>query len=79
MVNESLVLTLNCSSGANEEDFNTTSVFTEEQIEIVRTLHYYLYSIIIPVVCLFGILGNILNVVIFTRKKNKAKSNEVEY
>lgn len=79
MVNESLVLTLNCSSGANEEDFNTTSVFTEEQTEIVRTLHYYLYGIIIPVVCLFGILGNILNVVIFTRKKNKAKSDEVEY
>lgn len=78
MVNESHVLTLNCSSNAAAEDFNTTSVFTDEQIEIVRALHFYLYSIIIPVVCLFGILGNILNVVIFTRKKNKGKSDEVD-
>lgn len=79
MTNESNIMSINCSSDATDEDFNTTLVFTDEQIEILKALHYYLYRIIIPIVCSFGILGNILNVIIFTKKKNTGMLDEVEY
>lgn len=79
MANESFDLTINCSFDAVEEDLNSTLSFTDEQIAILRDLQYYLYRIIIPVVCSFGILGNILNVIIFTKKKNTGMLDEVEY
>lgn len=79
MANESYDLTINCSFDAVEEDLNPTLFFTDEQIAILRDLQYYLYRIIIPVVCSFGILGNILNVIIFTKKKNTGMLDEVEY
>lgn len=79
MVNELYYLIINCSFDGVEEDLNFILVFTDEQIEIVRIFYYYLYSIIIFVVCLFGILGNILNVIIFIKKKNIGMLDEVEY
>lgn len=38
-----------------------------------------LYGIIVPLVCVFGFVGNILNVIVFTQKKGSKVLDEVEY
>lgn len=50
-----------------------------EQEETLKTMQYYIYVIIIPMVCAFGFIGNILNVVIFTKKKNQKSLDEMEH
>lgn len=50
-----------------------------DQIKTLKLMKYYLYDIVIPLVCAFGFVGNILNVVIFTKKKNNKILDEVEY
>lgn len=82
MANETLLTTINCSAqDALDVNANNTTMpsLTAEQAEILKALHYHFYSIIIPVVCSLGILGNILNVIIFTKKKNTGMLDEVEY
>lgn len=60
--------------------FNTSMMpLTDSQYETLGITRHYLYGIVIPLVCAFGFVGNILNVVIFSRKKNNKVLDEVEY
>lgn len=77
MANASFSSAWNCSA-SEVVDTNSSSV-SEEQKWVLQALHYYCYNIIIPVVCSLGVLGNILNVAIFTKKKNTGLLDEVEY
>ena len=66
---------INCTPEIN----NATLPVTLEQMQSLQSLHRYLYGIIIPAVCAFGFVGNILNVIIFTKKKSSNILDEVEY
>ncbi|XP_061166448.1 FMRFamide receptor-like [Saccostrea echinata] len=80
MTNETSFADLNCSAlEIGESNSTFVSIFSAEEAEILETMNYYCYRIIIPTVCSFGILGNILNVIIFTKKKNTGMLDEVEY
>ncbi|XP_033755323.1 FMRFamide receptor-like [Pecten maximus] len=57
----------------------TQNVSISPQMVTLQLMKYYLYDIVIPLVCAFGFVGNILNVVIFTKKKNNKILDEVEY
>ncbi|KAK3581177.1 hypothetical protein CHS0354_024710 [Potamilus streckersoni] len=57
---------------------NDSSIQIEEKKTLER-VEYFLYSIIIPTVCILGFLGNILNVVVFTKKKAYKALDEMEY
>lgn len=45
----------------------------------LEEIQHMLYGIIVPLVCVFGFVGNILNVIIFTQKKGSKVLDEVEY
>jgi hypothetical protein len=83
MANETSLTKLNCSA-LDDIDVgaaNDTAIIslTENQAIILESLHYHFYGVFVPVVCSLGILGNILNVIIFTKKKNTGTSDDVEY
>lgn len=47
--------------------------------EMIHKLDKMCNGVIIPVLCAFGFVGNILNVIIFTQKKSSKILDEVEY
>lgn len=48
------------------------SVFEVADMEItIFNLQHYLYDIILPAICAFGIIGNILNIIIFLKKRRQ--------
>ena len=81
--NDTNAVSFNCSDLFNENDdprVNTTSDdHYTQQIRNLETVHFYLYGIVIPVVCVFGFFGNILNIAVFTKKKTCKTLDEIEY
>ncbi|KAL3858906.1 hypothetical protein ACJMK2_009155 [Sinanodonta woodiana] len=74
---------VNCSFlyTADLSQFNITndSSIPSEESKTLEIMEYVLYSIIIPTVCILGFFGNILNVVVFTKKKTCKALDEMEY
>ena len=58
---------------------NTSDPEIAMKIEKLQKMQQLLYGIIVPMVCAFGFIGNILNVIIFTQKKSNKVLDEVEY
>lgn len=57
---------MDCDNFTYSESFQ---IMSESEKYTLETLHFYLYSISTPIVCCIGFLGNILNIVVFTKKK----------
>ena len=77
-------ITINCSDYFMDEVpiyINETYQNKEilEQNRILEQVYHCLYYVIIPVVCVFGFLGNILNVIVFSKKKTCRTLDEIEY
>lgn len=68
---------LNCSDLFTDRPINFTDYDPQrKQLEIVR---FYLYGVLLPIVCVFGFFGNILNIAVFTKKKTCRTLDEIEY
>lgn len=70
---------MTCGISNNNGSTNQSHSMTKEQMAVLFVVKHYLYTLVIPMVCAFGFVGNILNVVIFTKKKNNKVLDEVEY
>ena len=76
-------VTVNCSDlfmDTEEPPINITiDDQYREQIRNIETVRFYLYGVMLPVVCVFGFFGNILNIAVFTKKKTCKTLDEIEY
>ena len=54
---------------------NTTLSHEDLVLDVIRP---YIYGVILPIVFSFGIFGNIMNLVIFTRRRIRSRMSEVE-
>ena len=43
-----------------------------EQMRAIRELKHYTYGVAMPVICALGIVGNVLNLLVLTRKNMKS-------
>lgn len=53
--------------------------FTQKQKETLESVYFVLYFVLIPAVCILGFFGNILNVIVFSKKKMCKTLDEIEY
>lgn len=61
-------------------NFDNFSISDAMNMEItIQNLQYYLYDIILPVICAFGIVGNILNIIVFLQKRKQKVMDDMEY
>ncbi|XP_052815162.1 FMRFamide receptor-like [Mya arenaria] len=60
------------------ETSNHSSLTFEEKQNLEQVKHA-LYFVVIPAVCVFGFFGNILNIVVFSKKKMCKTLDEIEY
>lgn len=58
-------MTLTPSEAAGDGDFMKTVGNLEE-------IKYYLYGYVTPIICGFGLLGNLLNIIVLTRRRMQA-------
>ena len=70
---------INCSDLFSETVNYTLNYTLDDNYRNLQTLRFYLYGIMIPVVCVFGFFGNILNIAVFTKKKTCKTLDEIEY
>lgn len=68
----------NCTVISSMNASTDNSTFIELAMKIARMQHL-LYGVIVPMVCAFGFVGNILNVIVFTKKKSNKTLDDVEY
>lgn len=68
----------NCSDLFNSSH-SRNSTLTREQTQTLEQVLYYLYSVVIPVVCGLGFFGNILNIAVFSKKKMCKTLDDIEY
>ena len=45
---------------------------------IFEAVHHYIYGVTLPIIFSFGVFGNIMNLVIFTRRRLRSRMSEVE-
>ncbi|KAK3085992.1 hypothetical protein FSP39_011816 [Pinctada imbricata] len=69
---------MNCALSELDANASVTPL-TADQVRSLIQLHHYLYGVVLPTVCVLGFVGNILNVIIFTKKKSSNMLDEVEY
>jgi len=60
-------------------DTNSSADFTPEQKQTLEMVKHVLYYVVIPAVCVFGFFGNVLNIVVFSKKKICKTLDEIEY
>lgn len=71
----------NCSDyhqQRQQSDSNLT-FFSEQQKNTLENVYNVLYFVLIPVVCIFGFFGNILNVIVFSKKKMCKTLDDIEH
>ena len=72
----------NCTEVYDDSAYNITlyiDPIEEQQAKNIAIVRFYLYGILLPIVCVFGFFGNILNIAIFTKKKTCKTLDEIEY
>ena len=74
-------VSVNCSDLFIERPINITiyDPVQQQQIKNIETARFYLYGILLPIICVFGFFGNILNIAVFTKKKACKTLDEIEY
>ncbi len=56
-------------------DYNTSAIAEES---LYYSIKHYSYNILLPIIFIFGVLGNILNIVIFSKNRFRHSLDEVE-
>ena len=57
------------------DNFTTDTVPGEK---LYRDIMYYCYDIILPIIFVFGVIGNVLNIIIFSKSRFRHSLDEVE-
>lgn len=71
---------LNCTnSSMMGSPLSVKDLITENQKRTLEQVYRVLYFNVIPAVCVFGFFGNILNVIVFSKKRMCKTLDEIEY
>lgn len=64
------------SAGANISEAQSAESVAE--MLMYENIRYCSYNIVLPIICLFGLVGNILNIVVFTRSRYRHTLDDIE-